>query len=59
MNGRCLWNFLVILGPDERKSTSGYAFWLGSGVISWSSKKQSCIALSQAPLSSSPTKPMS
>jgi hypothetical protein len=32
--------------PDERKSTSGYAFWLGSGVISWSSKKQSCIALS-------------
>ncbi|RDY12626.1 hypothetical protein CR513_02548, partial [Mucuna pruriens] len=25
---------------DDRKSTSGYAFMLGGGVISWASKKQ-------------------
>ena len=31
---------------DERKSTSGYAFLLNNGVITWSSKKQPCIALS-------------
>ena len=31
---------------DERKSTSGYAFLLNNGAISWSSKKQICIALS-------------
>jgi hypothetical protein len=31
---------------DDRKSTSGYAFSLGSGVISWGSKKQNSIALS-------------
>jgi len=31
---------------DERKSTSGYAFLLANGAISWSSKKQTCIALS-------------
>ena len=31
---------------DERKSTSRFAFLLNNGVISWSSKKQSCIALS-------------
>ncbi|KAK9080956.1 hypothetical protein Syun_031353 [Stephania yunnanensis] len=31
---------------DERKSTSGYVFLPNNGVISWSSKKQSCIALS-------------
>ncbi|OMO58188.1 Integrase, catalytic core [Corchorus capsularis] len=31
---------------DERKSTSGYAFLLNGGAITWSSKKQSCIALS-------------
>ena len=31
---------------DEHKSTSGYAFILGGGVVSWCSKKQSCIALS-------------
>ncbi|KAH9679431.1 hypothetical protein KPL71_026128 [Citrus sinensis] len=29
---------------DSRKSTSGYVFTLGSGVISWRSVKQSCIA---------------
>ncbi|XP_042944486.1 secreted RxLR effector protein 161-like [Carya illinoinensis] len=31
---------------DERKSTTGYSFMLSGGVISWCSKKQSCIALS-------------
>jgi len=31
---------------DERKSTSEYVFLLNNGVISWSNKKQSCIALS-------------
>ena len=31
---------------DERKSTSGFAFLLNNGAISWSSKKQTCIALS-------------
>ncbi|KAH9671204.1 hypothetical protein KPL70_017270 [Citrus sinensis] len=29
---------------DSRKSTSGYVFTLGSGVISWRSVKKSCIA---------------
>ena len=31
---------------DERKSTSGYTFLLNNGVITWRSKKQTCIALS-------------
>jgi hypothetical protein len=31
---------------DDSKSTSGYVFNLGSGSISWSSKKQSIVALS-------------
>ena len=31
---------------DDRKSTSGHVFFLGSKVISWSSKKQSTVALS-------------
>ena len=31
---------------DERKSTSGYAFLLNDGAISWSNKKQTCVALS-------------
>ena len=31
---------------DERKSTSGYIFFLGSNVIAWSSKKQKTVALS-------------
>jgi hypothetical protein len=31
---------------DERKSTSDYVFLLNNEVISWSSKKQSCISLS-------------
>ena len=33
---------------DDRKSTSGYVFCLGSNVIAWSSKKQKTIALSSA-----------
>ncbi|XP_058742222.1 secreted RxLR effector protein 161-like [Vicia villosa] len=31
---------------DDRKSTSGYVFILGSGAISWSSKKQEIVTLS-------------
>ncbi|XP_073303043.1 secreted RxLR effector protein 161-like [Primulina huaijiensis] len=31
---------------NDRKSTSGYAFMLGSGVVSWSSKKQPIVTLS-------------
>ena len=31
---------------DERKSTTGYAFLLNNSAITWSSKKQPCIALS-------------
>ena len=30
----------------DRKSTLGYCFSMGLGVISWFSKKQSCMALS-------------
>ena len=33
---------------DDRKSTSGYAHSLGSGVISWASKTQQTIALSSS-----------
>ena len=33
---------------DDRKSTSGYIFCLGSNVIAWSSKKQKTVALSSA-----------
>eukprot|EP00253_Pinus_taeda_P025863 PITA_25863 len=33
---------------DDRKSTSGYVFHMGSRAISWSSKKQSIVALSTA-----------
>eukprot|EP00253_Pinus_taeda_P008063 PITA_08063 len=33
---------------DGRKSTSGYVFHMGSGAISWASKKQSIVALSTA-----------
>jgi len=32
--------------PDDRKSTSGYAFNIGTGIVSWSSKKQPTVSLS-------------
>ena len=31
---------------DERKSTSRFAFLLNNDILSWNSKKQSCIVLS-------------
>eukprot|EP00253_Pinus_taeda_P025809 PITA_25809 len=31
---------------DDRKSTAGYVFSLGSGVVTWTSKKQQAVALS-------------
>ncbi|KAM6542405.1 hypothetical protein CsatB_006852 [Cannabis sativa] len=33
---------------DDMKSTSGYAFTLGSGIFSWASKKQATVAQSSA-----------
>ncbi|XP_026430848.1 uncharacterized protein LOC113327958 [Papaver somniferum] len=33
---------------DDMKSTSGYAFSLGSGIFTWASKKQETVALSTA-----------
>jgi Reverse transcriptase (RNA-dependent DNA polymerase)/gag-polypeptide of LTR copia-type/Integrase core domain/GAG-pre-integrase domain len=33
---------------DDMKSTSGYAFSLGSGICTWSTKKQTIVALSSA-----------
>ncbi|XP_028098760.1 uncharacterized protein LOC114298399 [Camellia sinensis] len=32
--------------PDDRRSTSGYVFMMGSCVVSWSSKKQQIVTLS-------------
>eukprot|EP00253_Pinus_taeda_P032207 PITA_32207 len=34
--------------PDDRKSTAGYVFTLGSGPITWACKKKSAISLSSA-----------
>jgi hypothetical protein len=31
---------------DTRRSTSGYVFHLGSGALSWTSKRQATVALS-------------
>ena len=35
-----------ITGSNDVKSTSGYVFILGGGVVSWKSSKQTCIARS-------------
>jgi len=32
--------------PDEKRSTKGYAFSIGYGIISWSNKKQPIVSLS-------------
>jgi hypothetical protein len=32
--------------PDDRNSTAGYVFILGSGLVTWAYKKQQAIALS-------------
>jgi hypothetical protein len=34
--------------PDDRKSTTGYVFSLGSGPVTWACKKQQVISLSLA-----------
>ena len=34
--------------PDDRKSTVGYIFSLGSGPVTWYCKKQQALALSSA-----------
>jgi hypothetical protein len=34
--------------PDDRKSTAGYVFSLGSGPVTWAYKKQHAISLSSA-----------
>ncbi|KAG6437014.1 hypothetical protein SASPL_101921 [Salvia splendens] len=50
MTGEVLWMTEVIWGGslDDRRSTSGYLFSLGTIVVSWSSKKQKSVALSSA-----------
>ena len=34
------------VNPNGRKSQSGYAFFLCGGIVSWTSKKQTTVALS-------------
>jgi transposase InsO family protein len=42
--GYCDSDYASDLGAEGRRSVSGYCFTLGSGVVSWSSKKQKTIA---------------
>jgi hypothetical protein len=42
--GYCDSDYANDLGAEGRRSVAGYCFTLGSGVISWSSKKQKTIA---------------
>jgi len=35
-----------VINPDDRKSTLGYAFNIGTSVMSWSIKKQQIVSLS-------------
>lgn len=38
-------NDAIFVGdPNKRKSTSGHVFLFGGGIISWSNKKQMCVA---------------
>ena len=49
-NEKCFGYCDAYLAGDnsDRKSTSGFCFTMGSGLISWKSCKQSCVALSTA-----------
>eukprot|EP00171_Calliarthron_tuberculosum_P005270 IDg5270t1 len=37
---------LITLGPDNKKSRSGFAILINDCIISWASRKQGCVALS-------------
>ena len=39
-------NFDWVENPDDQRSTTRYAFSIGSGIVSWSSKKQPTVSLS-------------